>query len=509
MDTCTLTIRERGDEEQVCAAVGTTLAEALRAAGRFLPAPCGGRGVCGHCRILASGALSAPNAEEAKLLGTSLSDGMRLACRAVILGDCVVEWQPAEQITPARGSVMPARDGSAFARCGAAIDIGTTTLCARLYLPNGQMVERSARNPQAAFGADVISRIGAAMSGQGAILRGCVADAITALLASLCDSAMIPLSSVEALVCTGNTAMLYLLTGRNPTCLSAAPFRADWLFDDTVSAQSLGFPLDASCYLPRCISAFVGADALCAALASGMTDRSETALLADVGTNGEIALWHDGQLICCSTAAGPAFEGAQIACGRQGVPGAIDTVRTVNGCMEITTIDDLPPNGICGSGLLDAIAAMRRLGIMDASGRIVRPTSSEDAGRIYLADGVYLTQRDVRNVQLAKSALRAGIDALLHREGISAKEIDRFYIAGGFGSFLNIDHAAEIGMFPAALAPRAVSIGNGALEGASMLLLDDSLRRKASALAAASVCRDLSADAYFQEDYIENMSFPE
>lgn len=198
-----------------------------------------------------------------------------------------------------------------------------------------------------------------------------------------------------------------------------------------------------------------------------MCARSETALLCDVGTNGEIALWKDGTLYVTSTAAGPAFEGAGISCGCSSITGAIDRVWAEDGCLQNHTIADVPAVGLCGSGLIDALAVLLQLEIMDETGAL-------DDGEVVLEPGVVLLQKDIRAVQLAKAAIAAGISTLLEVSHTSCEEVAHFYLAGGFGSHLNVENAAAIGLFPAALTSKVHVLGNAALAGAAQILLDQS-----------------------------------
>ncbi|NCB05686.1 MAG: DUF4445 domain-containing protein, partial [Clostridia bacterium] len=342
---------------------GTPVLGALLAQHGFgVQQPCGGRGVCGKCAVQVAGNVSAQTEAEIKA-------GSRLACQTTLLGDC-------EVLLPAkREGISIQTEGSSQALSavnrlpmtgdyGAAVDIGTTTVALKLVeLHTGKCLSaQAALNPQTQVAADVIGRISAAMNGSSALLKDAITDCVRTLLVQACEEAKIAEAKVSSLVLTGNTTMLYLLTGRNPQPLSHAPFRADTLFG---GMEEL---LGKSAYLPPCMDAFVGADITCAVLASGLCDRHETALLMDVGTNGEVALWHEGKLYVASTAAGPAFEGVGISCGCGSVSGAVDKVWVENGKLGVHTIDCAPPVGICGSGLIDAIAAMLELGWIDETG---------------------------------------------------------------------------------------------------------------------------------------------
>ena len=381
-------------------------------------------------------------------------------------------------------------------RLGLAVDIGTTTLAAALcdLKTGGVLASAGLLNPQTQIAADVMGRIGAAMGGQLDTLRTQAEQAIRSLLRQVCREAGRSETEVEALVLTGNTTMLYLLTGRDPTCLSCAPFVADTLFG--VQTELLG----RTAYLPPCMNAFVGADITCVALVSGMCRRDETALLCDAGTNGELALWHGGTLYVTSTAAGPAFEGAGISCGCGSTAGAIDRVWEENGKVRIHTIADAPPCGLCGSGLIDAIAVL--LAREDIS-----MTGASPAEGLALCPSVRLLREDIRAVQAAKAAIAAGIALLLRSAGIGPEDIGAFYLAGGFGSHLSLRSAAAIGLFPETFIPRAHVIGNAALAGAELLLLDRTQREAAQALAAQARHISLAGHPDFNDVYVENMLF--
>ncbi|MEF9969888.1 MAG: ASKHA domain-containing protein [Ruthenibacterium sp.] len=472
-----------------------------------LSMPCGGKGRCGKCRVKASGLLCAVTAEERAALNKSeLENGVRLACCTRILGDASVTLFSAEALSQIRveGNMLLPQN-PLFHAYGAAIDIGTTTLAAQLYGQNGLIGSATAANPQSAYGADVISRIGLSLDGKSTALAACVQNAISALLTELAAHAAIAANQIDALVITGNTAMLYLLTAQNPDCLSHAPFNADTLFGSMFNAAALHLPCaaNAQIYLPRCMSAFVGADITTALLASDICENPQTALLADIGTNGEMALWHGKKLLCCSTAAGPAFEGAGLSMGVQGIAGAIDAV-SYDGTLPFTvhTIADAPPCGICGSGVVAALAAMKRAEILDETGYL-----QDDEDAFSLTKEVSITQRDIRMVQLAKSAVCAGMRTLLDLAGVTFVQVERLAIAGGFGSYLNLHAAAEIGLFPAELEPKADVLGNAALTGAAMILLDCNLMQKSTDMASAAQTADLGTSPVFMEHYMNCMSF--
>lgn len=450
--------------------------------------PCGGRGTCGKCKVQLSGHVSPPNDAERRA-------GCRLACQAILLGDACAELA---QERSARIETETGRLGEKkLGTYGIAADIGTTTVVMALLDQNGTCVAKSACfNPQRTVAADVIGRIDAAMHGKADLLRDGIEDCLSGLLSDVCAQAGISERLVEKAVLTGNTAMLYLLTGRSPASIAHAPFRSETMFGEQIDFR--GIPA----LLPPCMDAFVGADITCALLASDMTADKKTALLCDIGTNGEIALWKDGKLLVTSTAAGPAFEGAEISCGCGSVSGAIDRVYAANGRVYAHTIDETKAIGICGSGLVDAVGAFLETGEIDETG-------ASDGDLLLAANGgtVTLTQADIRALQLAKAAVRAGMDTLLRYADTSADAVDAFYLAGGFGNHLPMRSAVRIGLLPQALAGKAVLLGNAALTGAIRLLLDPSRMQDAACLAALAHPVSLGGNADFNAAFVENMLF--
>lgn len=464
------------------------LSDVLQQAGIAAPHPCGGRGVCGNCAVLAEGAVSPPSEAERKA-------GRRLSCQITLLGDAQIRLcgDSATIETSGRDPVPGKAMDGAF---GAAVDIGTTTLALKLFdLKTGKTLAQSgAMNPQRMISADVMGRIGAAMEGQLSALQSMITEEVFYLMETACIRATIPMNEVGSLVVTGNTTMLYLLTGRNPEPLSRAPFAADCLFGTTDVLN--GIPV----FYPPCMDAFVGADITCALLDSGMCRQHKTALLCDIGTNGELALWKDGMLYVTSTAAGPAFEGAGISCGCESCPGAIDRVWLEDGRLRIHTIGDRPAAGLCGSGLLDAVAVFLQTGDIDETGAM-------DADFLALADTVRLLPADIRAVQLAKGAIAAGIRTLLETAGVQESEIETLYIAGGFGSHLNVASAAAIGLIPQGLAHKVTVLGNAALSGAARLLLDTEQIACAKDLADRATPVHLGGSSRFNQHFVEALLF--
>ncbi|MEG1427663.1 MAG: ASKHA domain-containing protein [Oscillospiraceae bacterium] len=505
---CTMavvTIKYRETTEQHTVLCGTALSAVLL---RHEGCPhlfCGGKGTCGKCRVTAHGMLSKASAEELRLLSAKeIAEGVRLACRCTVLGDCEVLLHNtiALQNISVTGCMPKFPVKPTFTHYGAAVDLGTTTLVAQLYNSVGLLCTVSTQNPQSNFGADVISRIGKSLEGFHEALAVSVGEAISAMLENLEEQAKLPPKSIDGMVITGNTAMLYLLTEKNPDCLAHAPFVADDLFGRSIPCETLSLPCKAGAqvYLPRCMSAFVGADITGAILAGGLCTGTLPRLLVDIGTNGEMALWHNGQLFCCSTAAGPTFEGAGISMGMQGANGAIDHVAVRNGKPCVHTIGESAALGICGSGIVDTIFALLELGIIDETGFL--------EGDIFsLTEKVKIVQQDVRMVQLAKSAICAGIHTLLQVAGVPLETLSALLIAGGFGSYLDLDKAAGIGLFPTEIRKNALVLGNAALSGAAMMLMNPEFREASEQLANSAKTIDLTTNSFFSEYYVEGMFF--
>jgi uncharacterized 2Fe-2S/4Fe-4S cluster protein (DUF4445 family) len=388
-------------------------------------------------------------------------------------------------------------DGDARNSYGLAVDIGTTVISFALYRMNDGQRPVSLfheLNRQSKFGADVLSRIA---SGRFHELHCCINEQLKALL----HKSGIAAAEIFRAVFTGNATMLYLLMGWDPAALGRYPFMLEHHFGEDFNISWLpGVPV----YLPACASAFIGADAICSAIAVHLLDNVNT-ILIDIGTNGEILLHAQGQLLGCSVAAGPAFEGAEISMGMPALPGAIDKIWFHHGEFCWHSLPGAQVRGICGSGLLSALRCFVEHGMVDDSGKI------QQAGASALQLGnsnVAITQTDIRKLQLAKAAVAAGIDTLLHESGRLAQKPCRVYLAGGFGSYLNPEDAAAIGMIPFEWTEKVVISGNSALQGAVNLLFSSSMRTVTEQLAKVKEV-SLGDHAYFQQQFLERLDFPE
>ena len=464
--------------------------------------PCAGHGRCGKCKVQAWGMLSEPNEKERKYLAEyELEQGIRLACQTKVLGECTIVTLNEGSMDVVIERAKITEGVSLFQKLGAAVDIGTTTLAVSVYNRSGLIGQVGSVNPQVAYGADVISRIEQSLNGKGEQLACAVRGQIADLLKNVCENGGYCVEEIDTLVITGNTAMLYLLTNRNIVELSRAPFVADWLAGEWVAAKELGLGCpNARVYLPHCISAFVGADILTALLQTDISKDEKKRVLVDIGTNGEVVLWTGEKLLCCSTAAGPAFEGTGLSMGMTASTGAISKVTLQDGKFQVQVIGNQQAIGICGSGVIDAISCLLQSELMDETGFL------EDEEVIF-AGNVTMTQEDIRKIQLAKSAICAGIEATLHKEGIFLEDLDELLVAGGFGSKIDLENAMNIGLLPRMDADKIKVCGNAALAGAELLLCNRELLEREKKLVQISQSLNLATDAFFQERYIEGMLF--
>ncbi|MCD7735627.1 MAG: ASKHA domain-containing protein, partial [Lachnospiraceae bacterium] len=401
--------------------------------------------------------------------------------------------------------------------CFAAFDIGTTTVVGYLLdAGDGRVLAvESDLNPQVQYGADVIMRANYALEHGTEALSTCIRTEVDEMLQKLAGKAGIDPKDIFQVNIVGNTCMHHLFLGISPASLVHAPYTpaisealileaADYALTVHPKAQLLMMPV---------IAGYVGADTCACLLATRPDQSEEITLLLDLGTNGEIVLGNRRRLIACSTAAGPAFEGAKIACGMRGASGAVDHVTYEDGRWSYTTIDRQPAAGLCGSGLIDLVACLLRAGLIDEHGRL--ESGQEDSQTFVLvapeeavADGgVYLTQKDVREVQLAKAAIAAGVQLLMKELQATEADISEVRIAGAFGSYMDPVSAAEIGMFPQALADRVRAIGNAAGEGAKIALLSQEEWETARKLARQTDFIELAAMPEFQDCFVDELEF--
>lgn len=507
-----ITVLQDGRPTACPAQSGQTLLEALRPQAA-LHAPCGGHGACRKCTVY--------------LVDEGGRESPVLACQAQALDGMTVR-------VPTQAELNVALDGTVQAAAvpdpglaghGVACDIGTTTVVCRLVdLSTGETLAALGRgNAQRSYGADVIARIRAAMDGQLPALTTAIREQLSQMLADLCQEAGAAPDQISRMAIAANTTMCHLLCGLDPTGLGAAPFAPLSRFGDCRPAAALDLPFDGEVYLAPAVSGYVGGDITADLLAAGADQAESLLLLIDVGTNGEMALGHGDRFICCSTAAGPAFEGAQLSCGMTAAPGAVSAVAWRDGALACSVIGGGEAVGLCGSGLLDAAAVMLDLGAVDETGRMLDPEEDDippalapylsltDDGRpaFRLTDRVYVTQEDIRKLQLGKGAIAAGVQVLLDGYGADPGQIGQLLLAGGFGSYLRPESAARIGLIPRELLGVTRAIGNAAAEGAQMALVSASARARLLSLRESMDYRELSGLSAFNAAYMDAMMFPE
>ena len=458
----------------------------LQENGIAIPASCSGRGRCGKCRIIVTDGDAPITAEDRKAFRQEeLDEGYRLACLLVPSAGVTIripestrraeEQYHAVDAFAGNGEKDIEGDTGGFEGTGAAVDIGTTTLAfAKVDLATGAVRKSvSAMNPQRQHGADVLSRIAAA-DGLGGKMQEEILTALAQGLERLYRSEERP----ERIAVAGNTVMLHLLRGYDVSELGRIPFRPVTLEEENLTAGELfGAYLPAwlpkeipVCLLPG-ISAFVGADITAGLYACDFFTRKDRAFLLDLGTNGEMALLSDGVLYTASAAAGPAFEGGNISCGIGSVEGAVSDVRLyrdADGAMvsKTTAIGNQKPAGLCGTGLISLISELKREEAMDETGLLNEEYF--ESGFPFAGEGnetLYLTQKDIRELQLAKGAIRAGISILLARAGLRADEVDKVYLAGGFGFYLDTGAAIGICLLPSVWSGRITAAGNSCIGG--------------------------------------------
>lgn len=587
---------------------GTTLARAARVAEVAIDAPCGNRGVCGKCRLLATqGVGEVTEAEERLLLPRELSEGWRLACQATVEADAVVTLRseamqmalttsdltievkpnvrkrlarvalstlqaPRADLDQLREALEPEGDGVCFplpalrqlarvlragedrvtlaltdGRClaveagdttgecyGMAFDIGTTTIVGALVdLRSGaQIGVASALNTQASFGADVISRIGYTMTDPEGleVLQERVVGVLNDLTQSVMEQSGVKRERIYEATVVGNTCMHHLFLGLDPRSLAVVPYNPVVVDPLTVYANELGLRLapQALVHVLPNIGGFVGADIVAGVLATGVHRRGEVRIFIDIGTNGEIVIGSRERLVCCSTAAGPAFEGAQITFGMRAAEGAIEHVHIGPDTVKLKVIGHTRPRGICGSGLIDVVAELLRVGLLDQTGRLLKAEQAREvvgeklASRLFeSSDGlafslfggpepVYVTQRDIRKLQLAKGAINAGIAILSRRLGIDPeRDVQEVVLAGAFGSYVDPASTRAIGLIPPLPLSRLIAAGNTAGMGAKMALVSTDARAEAARIARAIEYIELSNEPDFQDRFADAMYFPD
>lgn len=544
-----------------------TVLAAARAAGVLVESPCNGAGTCGKCKVRMSGyspaAIRVLSGCHHSLTPEEINQGIFLGCMTEIQSQAtpsdvidifVLERQDKHDVQIIsqghyldvtldpiiKKQYVPTADetlilsgqsllgvetgNSTQTSYGLVVDIGTTTLVAALFdLTTGQELSTaSALNPQSLHAQDVLSRIkfGATSDGLTTLYTGLI-QAINTMIDELTQNAGITSNTIYEIVFSGNTCMLHLALGTDPASLGKYPYVPVLWGDSYHSAAAIGLHAApfAQVYLPPVMSAYVGADITAGILAADLANHQGTALFVDIGTNGEMALAVNGRLSVTSTAAGPAFEGMNITCGMRAAPGAIEKFKIEqSGTVTVKTIADKPAKGICGSGLLDIVGELVQTKLINKTGKFSGPDTSlhplarrlkKENGKTVFAihQSVYLSQKDIRQVQLAKGAIRAGIECLLAAGSLSTVDVDHVYIAGSFGFHLNADSLINIGMLPEAFRGKISFLGNTAKTGGQTLLLNQEARHKVTSLVKQVEVLELATYSDFDKTFVNCLNF--
>lgn len=531
-----------------------TLLEALHAQIPGFQAPCGGRGSCGKCRIRVMKGYLAVTLEDKKTFSeTELEEGWRLACQAVPLEDLTIclGWGSesgmevvagfqidGEKVGMERSDVKKrddeipeiasremenhggfqkknAGEQTKDSGYGFAVDIGTTTLAVQLYdLQAGKCIGTyTGLNSQRDYGADVIARIQASIDGKGPLIQDRIRRDLNKGMEQLLKEKKLLWEQIGKITIAGNTTMIHLLMGYPCDGLGSVPFTPYEIGALEIPGQEVfpGTDCRAEIVIYPGISTFVGADIVSGICALHMGRSQEIQVLIDLGTNGEMALGNREKLLVTSTAAGPAFEGGNITWGTGSVPGAVCNVHLEAEELKIKTIQDAPAVGICGTGVIELTAELVKAEEIDETGRLEDPWFDQGypVAATMQGEQIALFQKDIRELQLAKAAVRAGLETLLEKYGVQAGQVDRVYVAGGFGYQLDYEKAMAIGMFPQEFRGKIQAVGNSSLYGAAELLIHPERMTEAQETAKLAKEVSLSADPVFQEAYMDAMFFEE
>lgn len=478
-----------------------------------IPAACGGNGKCRKCKV--QFLEGAPNPTEAEMRSFSteeLQRGYRLACCCEWAGDAVIIVDELREETMeilTTGKVVEAKKKDFDDKRGdfcIAVDIGTTTIAMTLFdCGDGTCFDNeSCMNHGRTFGTDVLARITAANSGQGEQLQKLLQQDILLGIRKLISRNKLSFSQIKKIMVAGNTTMQHLLLGYNCKTLGQYPFEpvnlepgeqdfATVFGEDWLKAKVI--------FLPG-VSAFVGGDVVMGVYESGMSEQDEISMLLDLGTNGEMVLGNSQRMLAASAAAGPALEAGNIEKGMPGVAGAISHITIEKNRVRYETIGNRTPVGICGTGVLEVVAELLRTGKIDENGTLL-----EEQNKFTIVNGIYFSQNDIRQVQMAKAAIRAGIELLTSDYGIAVQDVKNVYLAGGFGYQLGEDTAIAIGMIPAEWKGRIRQLGNSSLKGAVRYGSSEDASEKIRKIRGLIREQNLANHPKFEEQYLKFMNF--
>ena len=534
--------------------------QALRRCGYEIEGPCNGQGICGKCRIQVEDPADVPLTPHRRISEEeALGKGIRLACRLIPSNDITahlpddfsvdarilegehlagIELNPAVAIVSKEDAywmqyagqdsdIILQQWGAHLSPKGLAIDVGTTTLVVTLFclVTGKELTTASGINPQTKFGHDVLSRIqkGSTEEGLGEV-AGVVRKELNRLIQATCTQSNAAVDEILDVVIGGNTTMLTFVAAINPESLGRLPFTVEIKSGKSYAAKDFGLEINPAgrVYVPPIVHAFIGSDITAGVLACGCLEEKKPSLFVDVGTNGEMGINSDGRFIVASTAAGPAFEGMGVSCGIRAVPGAVEAAYFDGKAIDIKTIDAQKARGICGSGIIDIMASLLKAGVVNPDGRMKTPEETEglqesvveslrlveDQPVFNITEGVFFNQADIRQLQLAKGAIRTGIDMLLSEAKVTPENLEGITLAGAFGYHLRPDSLATIGLIPEALAPKVRFAGNTSKTGCAMMLINAPLREYLEKQVQSVEHLPLAERINFQDLFIDNLNFP-
>lgn len=521
--------------------LGMTILDAAVLSGIDIDGNCASAGTCGKCKVkvIEGNDNNLDDAEKKMLTKKEISEGYRLACRCEPNSDMVVELAMTDTAINRKTKLFKLPDWFTYEShhrkgFGIAFDIGTTTVVAMLWnYETGELVDiKAISNPQGAYGADVISRIMYAGDSAGNLdnIKRKIIDCINHCIEEFTETNNIDYNDISMITVVGNTTMSHIFAGVDPRSLAIATFTPVFLDGKNHLAKTFGVNAGEKTrlYLLPNLAGHVGSDITAGILATNILNENRKELLVDIGTNGEIVLVAKGRAITCSTAAGPAFEGASIFKGMRAAAGAIEEVYIDKNKVDIVVIDNSKPVGICGSGIIDAVAQLLVNGIVDSTGRFLKKETLIENGfspniadrlrrndrvvEFVLAyvngsDDIVITQKDIREVQLAKGAIFAGISILMKSLDLQSADLDRISLAGAFGNYINKESALAIGLLPKVDLEKIVSVGNAAGVGASIGLLSNSMERDVKEISEKIEHIELSTYEGFQDIYFSAMNF--
>lgn len=517
-----VTVQKGEEARKIYLEEGESLLTGLIREGYYVSAPCGGKGRCGKCRIrVVKGDVWITQEDKKAFTREELEAGWRLACRAYPVEDIVISFElmdesefeilsDCKEEAEEKGS---AEDGETSYNI--AVDIGTTTIAMELLgKKSGKNIHTvTLINSQRMYGADVISRIQASVDGKKEALRDCIRKDLLEGIHRLSGEAGVDIKKIERIAIGGNTTMGHLLMGYDCQSLGVFPFTPVNIgfikgsFEEILGSREC----EAEIVLLPGISTYVGGDIASGLYACGFHETEEICMLVDLGTNGEMAVGNKERILVTSTAAGPAFEGGNISWGTGSVAGAICSVEITDGKARVKTIQDKNPVGICGTGVVETTMELVRDELVDETGLLDEeyfeegfPLAKTDKGEV-----IRFTQKDVREIQLAKAAIRAGAETLILKYGISKEQVAKVYLAGGFGYKLDKDKAIAIGMLPGEFKEQIEAVGNSSLAGAVRYLREEDGEKTLEKIIARSEEIGLSSDKEFNEAYMDSMMFEE